>query len=202
MRPFGAPSLGALVLLASCAASPTVYELDDFDFTDPAAWRWSDGSLELVGGGSYEPPQRSPREIALLKDVEVGDFDLEVEALQTGRDYGHRDLCVFFGYQDPAHFYYVHLATTPDENACNVFLVDGAPRRRIAPIPDQGVDWGRDAWHRIRIERRIEPGTIRVWFDGVLVLEAIDRTFVRGRLGVGSFDDSGTFRRLNIRGPD
>ena len=30
---------------------------------------------------------------------------LDVQAQQTGGEYGHRDLCLFFGYQDDAHLY-------------------------------------------------------------------------------------------------
>ena len=34
----------------------------------------------------------------------------------TARDYPHRSLCLFFGYQDPAHFYYVHLGQRTEQH--------------------------------------------------------------------------------------
>jgi hypothetical protein len=188
--------------------------LAEFHFSDPNAWGWGMSRelpgdplvsfLELEGGAEYSPPHRSPLAIALLREQEVGSFVLEAEMLQTGRQYGHRDLCLFFGYQDPAHFYYVHLATTPDAHACNIFLVNGADRVAIATIPESGVDWGQEVWHRVRVERSLAGGEIRVYFDDMTtpVLEAVDTTLERGRIGFGSFDDSGRFTDVLLWSPD
>lgn len=181
--------------------------LGDFEFTDASAWRWSDeggrASLELVGGSEYTPPYRSPLNIALVKGFELGTFALEADLLQTGREYGHRDLCVFFGYASPARYYYVHLATTPDDHANNVFVVNDADRIRTAPVPAKGVEWGEGAWHTFRLERSLESGTIRVFFDDMEtpVLETQDSTFAYGRIGFGSFDDSGRFARIRVWAP-
>lgn len=179
-------------------------ELEGYAFSDAERWRWHEGSLELLGQSDYAPPHRSPTSIALVPELELRDFDLEVELMQTGRAYGHRDLCLFFGFQDPAHYYYVHLATTPDANAHNVFRVDGAPRTNVAPVAAKGVDWGQEEWHRVRIERRVEAGTVRVFWDGgaTPVLEATDATFGWGRIGFGSFDDSGRVGSVRIRAPE
>lgn len=180
--------------------------LDRLVFTDAKAWTWSmEGdvpSLELKGGSEYQPPHRSPLNIALIEDVVLGDFTLELDMLQTGREYGHRDLCLFFGFQSPDKYYYVHMATTPDPNAHNVFLVNEAPRRPLAPVAEVGVDWGTDVWHRVRLEREVESGAIRVFFDDMEtpVIEAVDTTFGAGRIGFGSFDDSGRFARVRIEG--
>jgi len=201
------------VLFGACAApsrrltgeEPRL--LESFDFSDPAAWihgRGTDGRpdrLELSAASAYSPSFRSPLSIALWRDVEVEDFTLEADLLQTGREYGHRDLCLFFGFVDPAHFYYAHLASQPDDHAHNLFLVDGADRRRLAPVPARGVQWGTDRWHRVRLERGLGDGSIRLWLDGELVLEARDSTFGRGRVGFGSFDDSGAVRRIELSAP-
>ena len=62
-----------------------------------------------LGTSNYEPPFRSPPNFALLKDVTVGDFELTAKVQSTNVDAGpHRDMCIFWGYQDPSHFYYVH----------------------------------------------------------------------------------------------
>ncbi len=172
--------------------------LDDLIFTDARAWAHSaeDGALELRGGSEYAPPHRSPLNIALLRDLVVGDFVLEIEAKQTGREYGHRDLCFFFGFEAPDRFYYSHVATSPDPRAHNVFLVDRAARAPTTEVPERGVDWGTDVWRTIRLERL--DGVIRVFFDGALILESRDTTIAAGRLGVGSFDDTGRFRNLRV----
>jgi hypothetical protein len=86
----------------------------DFVFTDPGAWQISSGdkpALELVQQSNYKPPFRSPVNIALIAGKAFDDFILEADCLQTGKEYGHRDMCFFYGYQSPAKFYYTHLAT-------------------------------------------------------------------------------------------
>ncbi|MEM6376978.1 MAG: hypothetical protein AAF705_02120, partial [Bacteroidota bacterium] len=71
----------------------------DFDMTDPEAWKInktdSQYTLELFGASNYEARVRSPFNIAVLKPIIVGDFIMEVKLAQSGREYGHRDLCLF-----------------------------------------------------------------------------------------------------------
>lgn len=181
--------------------------LAGFAFSDPAAWAFSaDGhslALELVRQSRYQPPVRSPVNLALIADRVFGDFVLEVRLVQTGREYGHRDMCVFFGVQDPSHFYYVHLATAADDHAHNVFLVNGAPRTKIARETTQGVQWGLGVWHTVRLERRLAEGTIRVFFDDPdrPIMVAEDRTFGAGWIGFGSFDDTGKIDAIRLWAP-
>lgn len=220
-------SAGVLVAAAgaACASSgepegPPPYELvysqdftaesalDDFVFSDADAWRWwradGPGALELTGSGDYSPVYRSPHSIALVRDLLVGDFVLEVELQQTGREYGHRDLCLFFGFESPNRFYYAHLATAPDLNSHNVFLVHDAPRRSLAEPGEEGVSWGTGQWHSVRLERNLRERTVRVWFNDMEtpVLTATDNTLGWGRIGVGSFDDSGRFARVRVWAPE
>ena len=148
-------SLATGCALFGAGTAPVVYEqrcadascLEDFVFTDATKWRVRASghgpALELVGKSDYRPPHRSPLSIALIEGLEVRDFDLDVDLLQTGRNYGHRDLCLFFGVQSKSRFYYTHLATSPDANAHNVFLVNDAPRANLIPPLARGVDWGR-----------------------------------------------------------
>ena len=157
--------------------------------------------LELRGKADYVPPVRSPRAVALWRGHAFGDFVLEAELMQTGREYGHRDLCLFFGFEDPESYRYVHLASKADAHAHNVFVVDGDPRRAIATHATGGVDWGDGVWHRVRVERRMHDGRVRVFFDDFdePVLEATDPDPTVGLVGFGSFDDVGKLRGLEVR---
>ena len=180
-------------------------DLDAWTMTDPTAWKIEqedgDGKLSLFGKSDYSPAVRSPHNIARVKDVIVTDFVLDVDAKQTGKEYGHRDLCFFFGYQDPSHFYYVHLATKADDHANSIFLVNDAPRVSIAQKRTNGTDWA-DGYHHIRIERDTTSGTIKVFFNDMdsPVMETVDKTFLYGSVGVGSFDDTGNFDNFTIHG--
>ena len=112
-------------------------------------------------------------------------------------------MCFFFGLTDPSKFYYVHVAKAADPNAHNVFIVNDAPRKNIAQKTTKGVDWGT-GWHTVRIERRMAEGTIKVYFDDTTtpIMEAEDKTFGWGWVGVGSFDDSGFVRHIRVWGPE
>ena len=174
----------------------------DFVFTQEDKWILSDGkkseALEFTGISDYQPPHRSPHTLGFIKDLVVGSFILEADMLQTGKEYGHRDMCIAFGFRDPAHYYYSHIATAMDDNAHQIMLVNDAPRRKISTFTTKGVDWGKEKWNRVRLERNIEDGTIKVFFNGTLVEEAKDTTFGEGHIGFGSFDDSGKIDNIRI----
>lgn len=181
--------------------------LKDFEMSDPSAWKWDGtegGSLELFGKSEYRARVRSPFNIALLKDHLFGDFILETRLAQSGREYGHRDLCLFFSAKDPTNFYYVHIASVADDHANNIFLVNDEPRVKIATKTTEGTQWGEtNSWHKVRIERKVETGSIKIFFDDMEtpIMEATDQHFDIGRIGLGSFDDTGRFDDLRIWAP-
>ena len=106
---------------------------DDWQMTDPEAWSLSKGTLNLIQKKSrYQPPVRSPLHIAWYQPKEFSDFQLDVEILSTEKDYNHRDACLFFGYQSPSEFYYVHLGKRTDPHANQIFIVNNAARKKIS----------------------------------------------------------------------
>jgi len=175
---------------------------------DPQAWRILEDQgkpvYALVQQSQYEPPVRSPFNIALVKDLVVKDCVIEARMKSTTKAYGHRDMCVIFGYQDPSHFYYVHLAPAPDTDphANSIFLVNGAPRVSIATRRNNGTAWKEDTYHTVRVIRDTETGAIQVFHDGGRepILTAVDKTFSAGRVGVGSFDDTGNIAEFHVWG--
>jgi len=149
----------------------------------------------------YKPPVRSPFNFALVKDLAVTDFVLEARLQSTVKDYPHRDMCLLFGYQDPSHFYYVHLGKKTDDHANQIFIVDGTPRKKISTKTSAGTNWD-DAWHHVKIVRGTGDGTIEVYFDDMKtpVMTATDKTFTWGQVGVGSFDDTGNWTDVKVFG--
>jgi hypothetical protein len=186
--------------------------MDRWQTTDPPdkepVWKIVDlggkqkHALRVTGKSKYEPLHRSPHSIALLKDVKVGDFELTARVQNTNKTAGaHRDLCIFWGYQDPSHFYYVHFGAKADPHACQIFIVDGAPRKMITKHQAKGTPW-TDDWHTLKVIRRVSDGTIEAYFDDMKMpmMSAQDKTFGAGLVGVGTFDDHGHFDDLILRG--
>lgn len=180
-------------------------KINAWEATDSAAWqieeKEGDKVLALFKQSKYSPKVRSPLNINLIKDVVVGSFVLELKMLSTTRDYGHRDMCLFFGHQGPSHFYYVHIANQSDAHANSIFIVDGKPRVSIAKNRTTGTKWD-DKWHTVRLERDVEKGTIEVFFDDKPepIMTAVDKSFMWGRVGVGSFDDTGCYDDISLWG--
>jgi hypothetical protein len=73
-------------------------------------------------------------------------------------------------------------------------LVDGADRRPVTTWRSSGVAWG-DGWHTAELRR---SGTrVEIRFDGAVVLTGAV-PIGAGKVGLGSFDDTGRFRDLEI----
>ena len=186
--------------------------INDFLLTDAKAWELSkdktNRSLELSAQSKYQPKDRSPFNIALLKDKVFGDFVLEVELQSTIKPYPHQDMCLFFGFVATNQFYYTHIAVRPDpikaeSHAHDIFIVNDAPRLAIAKEVSTGVTWGKDVWHKVRIERTLADGAIRVYFDDLTrpIMTGADTTFGAGYIGFGSFDDLGKIDNIKIYAP-
>jgi hypothetical protein len=113
----------------------------------------------------------------------------------------HRDLCLFWGYQDPAHFYYVHLGARPDPHSCQIFIVNDAPRTKISELTSEGTPW-TDGWHDVKVVHRAHDGVMEVYFDDMErpVMTARNTTFTWGRVGLGTFDDHGNFDDFTLWG--
>lgn len=203
---------------ADAAASPddaamtVVFEedfesgIDRWEVLDPKTWRIAqrDGNqtFEITARASeYRPPTRSPGHVALIRDLELGSFEITFRVRSTLDTGNHRDCCVFFGYQDAKHFYYAHLGARPDPHSGQIMIVKEAPRRALTenttPVP-----W-TDDWHTVRLTRDLLSGRIAVYFDDLEkpLMEVVDRTFGPGRIGIGSFDDLNEFDDIRVRVP-
>jgi hypothetical protein len=206
-----AVALPALAQDKDAPKLPLVFE-DDFSKgagrwqpTDADAWKVIDTkkgkAYSQFKQSKYKPPHRSPLNFALVKNLTLEDFVLEADVQSTARDYGHRDMCLFFGYQDSAHFYYVHLGKQTDDHANQIFIVNGADRKKISTKTTPGTPWD-DRWHHVKLVRTVKDGGIEVYFDDMItpVMTATDRTFTWGRVGVGSFDDTGNWANVKVYG--
>jgi hypothetical protein len=180
-------------------------EATNWEQSDPKAWKLIESEKNRIYSqfqqSQVETPVRSPFNRALVKDLFLGDLVLDVQVQSTIKDYDHRDVCLFFGYQDPAHLYYVHLGKKADDHANQIFIVNGEPRKKISTTSTSGTPW-TDGWHHVRVVRKVDAGTIEVFFDDMQkpAMAATDKTFVWGQVGIGTFDDTANFDDVAVYG--
>ena len=173
----------------------------------PANWR----VVETEGGRAYElvtagaPGRiRAPTSWSLLEGFDLTSFELGGR-FKSAADPANMlgDLCVFFHFQDPEHFFYIHFAGASDEAHNIIGLVNGADRVKVnreaaggstARIKDRG-------WHTFKVSCDA-AGEVKAYVDDLSspVLTVRDTTLGHGLVGVGSFDDTGFFDDLELRG--
>lgn len=202
----------SLAPILTAAELPVIFR-DDFSKgadawapTDARAWKITDDkgnpAFEILGGSKYTPPHRSPENIAIREGGVVGDFVFTARVMTKQTSRGHRDMCVVFGYQDPANFYYVHLGEKTDPHSNQIFLVNNAPRVAISEQASGGTPWKDATWHQVKIVRTVATGLIEIYFDDMEkpTHVAHDKTFAWGRIGIGTFDDKGLWDDVEVRG--
>jgi hypothetical protein len=181
--------------------------IKDFKFSNPGAWEITrikgNGFLEFMNKTQYVPEFRSPMIIGILAANIFGDFILEADLMQTGHEYGHRDMCIFFSLKDSSRYYYIHLASQADDSAHGIFLVKNAPRCKVSDWQTIGVNWGNEKWNKVRVERSIVNRIVTVYFNDMKkpVMATRNPELVMGYLGFGSFDDSGRIDNIKIWAP-
>ena len=118
------------------------------------------------------------------------------------QDVLRRDVNLIFGYESPSRFDDVHLV-----GQSRMLCTTGSSSWRTRTV--RRIDDGKGQpqlkdqnWHRVRLERDGATGRIEVYVDGseAPVLVASDTTIRTGRVGLGSFDDTGEFRGIEIAG--
>jgi hypothetical protein len=192
-----------IALLVAQNIKPDLSErrgLADFDLDGNGTWVVRNQTLVLEKAGVPSGPIRRPAALAILKSAPFADLTFSAEVRSTAPvDLDVRDVQLIVGYQSPTQFYYVHLGRKTDPVHNGIFLVNNADRKRIDE-PTSRPRLVDQAWHRVRLERDVTAGTIRVFVDDdpAPALSAVDRTLTSGRVGVGSFDETGEFRALHV----
>ena len=185
---------------------------DDFENGDLSAWAFpfpEDWQVLAEGPNHYlhmlrkrEPGvPRRPLQFALFKGPRVGSFGLTTRLRRE-----HRSLIIVFNYVDTMHFYYAHLSVDSglkQQVHNGVFIVNGEPRKRIAGLEAAPALPDTD-WHTARIVRDAASGEIQVTMDEAKqpLFSVRDSTFTCGRVGIGSFDETGDFDDFELTSRD
>jgi hypothetical protein len=111
---------------------------------------------------------------------------------------------IVFHYQDPTHFYYAHFAAISDQVHNIIGLVNGKDRVKInRKPPGQSIPGLKDMkFHDFKVIYDAETGEIKAYLDDMTtpILTANDKTLSHGFVGVGSFDDTGSYDDIKLWG--
>ena len=191
-----------LMAASSLLAEHPLQQCAQWQLEDPAAWEWQgEGeatTLILKKPSHYKPKVRRPFNLAWFGGAEWDSFTLTCEAQLDVFNKGNNDVCIAFGGRSESEFYYAHLGETADGVHLQLHVVNHADRQAITTNRAKTLPWQPNHWHQIKLMRDAASGSIKVWFDTQLVLEASDKTFAKGRIGLGSFDDLGAFRDVVV----
>jgi hypothetical protein len=191
-----------LALLAPMAFAAEAVDAFNYHWTVQQASDWSvvPGELRLLIPGMPPPGlPRRPQKFALAQTEPFRRVTLEAEVHRN-----QTSLIVIYAWQDEAHFDYAHLSADPATkvNVHNgMFHVFGGERVRISSLegppalPDQ-------EWTPVKLVFDGESGHCHVEVRGSRnpSLDAYDLSLRHGRVGLGSFDETGSFRNVRISG--
>jgi hypothetical protein len=148
------------------------------------------------------PPFRNPLEVAMLQAVVMTDCTVEA-TLRAGADKREgQEICVIFGYQDERNYYFVHLGSMAVGHVNHLYCVQTGQPNPMSVKFSVNTTWLPNTEHRLRVERIVRDGLIRVYFDDLAtpVLEAVDRTFDQGQVGIGTFGADLLLSDVQVKG--
>ena len=197
----------AVLLLSSCGLA-AAERIDAFGYhwTVPAASDWkieqqgTESVLRLVAHRGPLPGPRRPIQFALAETPEFRHVTVDLDA----RPLGH-SLIVVFAYRDAAHFDYAHLSidsATKEHVHNGVFHVFGGERVRLSSETGPPAFAASNRWYHVRLVHDGQSGAVQVMVDGrtIPALHAMDLSIGSGRVGIGSFDETGDFKNVRIEG--
>ena len=193
--------IGILLLLASAVwADETITALGK-KFSVPVGtdWKASAELLELVV--KHEPGKpRRPKQFALLEEGPYSSFTLELDVKRNGKS-----LILVFAHQDDDHFNYAHISVDDPakQNVHNgVFHVFGGDRVRISPLEGGPGLLPAAEWTPVKLVWDGKTGEVVCYANGKTsgAMRAVDLSLKHGRVGLGSFNETGSFRNLKITG--
>lgn len=162
-------------------------------------WKVQDGELHLITPRPQQANPRRPIQFALARTEPLARFTLEVE---VKRSEPRGSLLLVYAWQKDGYFNYVHLsddAASQVEVHNGVFHCFGGDRVRISPLEGPG-SLPTSGWHAVRMEYDAASGLVQAWVDGKTSpsLKAVDLSLGAGRVGLGSFFNTASFRRFRL----
>lgn len=192
----------AVVCFASLLAAAESIGVFGEKWTVQSASDWVVANNLLQLKVSAEPPAGQPRrptKYALLESKPWSSVTVEGEVRRNGKS-----VIIVYAWQDDAHYDYAHISvdTGASQVAHNgMFHIFGGERVRISSQEGPGSLPTQD-WTPVKLVFDGESGRCYVEVNGKRnpSLEAVDLSLRWGRVGLGSFDETGDFRNVKVAG--
>lgn len=154
--------------------------------------------LHMKTGREPLPGPRRPFQFALADTRPFKKVTVEADIRPL-----KRSVMIVYAYHDAAHFDYAHISTdttTPVHNG--VFHVYGGERVRISAEGGPAAFPEINRWYHVKFVQDGATGTVDVTVDGKAVpaLHAVDLSLTTGKVGIGSFNETGDFKNVKITG--
>lgn len=156
-------------------------------------------TLRLRKSGEPTIPRR-PTKFAIADTEPFSKVTIEVEM----RRQGGKSLIIVYGWQDPNHWNYAHISADEGKQIHvhnGMFHVFGGERVRISSLEGPNSLPTED-WAKVKLVFDGETGRCYAEVNGKRnpSLEAVDLSLRWGKIGLGSFNETGDFRNLKITG--
>jgi hypothetical protein len=200
-----------MLLLACSALAEETIQAFGLTWRVPIAADWKVETLEgietlrLTVPRPSEKPRR-PTQFALAETPDYIQLRIDAEVRKEPKALRNRrnSLILVYAWKDKDHFNYAHLSDdngtrSPHHNG--IFHVFGGDRVRISST--EGADTlPEEKWYPVRLEYDARTGLAQVWTDGKTSpsFRAYDLSLSAGKIGLGSFFDTGDFRNVRITG--
>ncbi|MDE0424386.1 MAG: DUF1080 domain-containing protein [Candidatus Poribacteria bacterium] len=166
-------------------------EIADWELGPQATAEIKDGMLELTVGGGQNSG-------IYFGEESWTDYRMEVGARKLVGPYFH----LFVRTEEPAvDFYFMEISY--NSHTTSVFMFQGGAANEITggprpQRPDSKDTKGGDAY---TIVFEVEGETLRTYIDGKLMVETQDKTYDKGRPGLGGRDSTVAYEYVEINGP-
>jgi len=172
-----------------------------WDITTPATdWAAGDNLLQLkVSSEPVAGQPRRPTHYALLESQPFSKVTIDAEMKRNGRS-----LIFVYAWQNDSHYDYAHISSddATKQNVHNgMFHVFGGERVRMSSLEGPASFTTQD-WTPVKFVWDGETGHAYVEVNGKRnpSLDAVDLSLKWGRVGLGSFDETGDFRNVKVTG--
>lgn len=196
-------------LATLCAAGTLLAEetIDAFGhkWTVPLASEWKvekEGTGEVLKLVVKRPQEKAPRRPVQYALAELGPFEKVTLEAEVKRN--EKSLILVYAWKDRDHFNYAHLSVDyavkqPVHNG--IFHVYGGDRSRIS-LEDAPPSLPTGDWTKVKLIFDGKTGHCHVEVNGQknAALEAVDLSLRAGKVGLGSFFETGQFRNVKITG--